>query len=561
MPLFVDAGFATKPGGHDTRLDAYRAIVPEPDRDEVHGALFAIADGIGERPDAEQAASDAVLELISSYYAAHEGWGLRQVLRESFSAANNAVLSGGPRGRAAALSALVLRSRRWAVAHAGNARAWLFREHRLKLLTRDHVVPRPRGAARVERACGLDDTLSADIAAGELAEGDIFLLMTDGAHNMLDAATIMSALREEFSAQQIADLLAERAAAAGSRDSLTVCAVRIEQLPAETNTDLEEAVDTLPMIAPPEVGGTIDGFVIQSLIHKSRRYRLYKAIDRETDQLVALKLPNPRYRNDSEFINSFLHEEWVGRRINSDYLVRFLPLRPGRRTALYSVMAHHKGENLSKRIHRKHGLHEREVLFLAEQLLVALDDLHRRGVIHRDVRPKNLLLDKANRRLLLIGLGSSHITNVWEGTEREVGRNNELSYLPPELLSGHDATARSDIYSAGVTLYHMLTGKYPYGKITAAAGARHARYIPITHWRTDLSPWLDEVLQRACAPDRLQRFASAREFADELVAARSRHRFQPSPATVSQSRSGPWGWLAIAAVVTSLLAYLLVALR
>ncbi len=559
MPLYLDAGFSTNTGKRDNKYDTCLTVIPSSGRGNTHGALFAIADGVVERPDAERAAHTAIHELSESYYTTIEGWGLQQALKESFDVANHAVLSSGEHGRAAALSALILRGRRWVVGHAGNTRVWMFRDHQLKLLTRDHVHPRPRDLAQVYRACGLDRSFDAEFAAGELAEGDIFLLTSDGVHDALDSSWIRSALQTDVSAQQMAEILTRRALETESRDNVSACVARVEKLPSETDADLEEDIAALPLIDPPQANERVDGFVIKSLIHKSRRYRLYQAVDEESGETVALKFPNPRFRDDPEFTNSFLREEWVGKRVNSSYLVRMLPMRAGRRTALYSVMAYHKGENLSKRIRRKQGLPVRQALLLVEQLLSALSHLHHRGVIHRDIRPKSLLLDKKSRQLLLIGLGLSRIESLHEQEKSTAIPVSALSYVAPELFDeGNEENVRTDIYAAGVTLYHMLTGKYPYGKIKST-DQELREFISPTHYKANLPLWLDEVLQQACALDPAERFTSADEFIRDLKDAQARN----NPKTASHAspphattRSNAWAWILIIALVGGLLFYL-----
>ncbi len=524
MALELEAGCSSLSGRRKTNEDSCLIVTPATGSYAASGALIAIADGVGGLPDGAGAAVSATDSLRASYYASPETWSLEHALREGFNAANHAVLSGGESGRATTLSALALRDRRWVIGHVGDCRVWLLRAGRLTPLTRDHRLPHADIGSLITRACGLDETIKTDVAAGELAEHDTFLLTCDGVHEVLDPAVLAGLATPEATAQEIAERLTQRAYAAGSTDNVSACIVRVLRLPPESEQDLGATLGALPVGTLPEIGATVDGFRIEALLHSGRMSALYKALDTESSATVALKFPNPRYADDSRFVECFLREEWIGKRIDSPHLVQVLALRPGRRTRLYSALTYHTGETLAARIQRKRGLTARETIFLAKQLFTGLDHLHRKGVIHRDVKPENILIDETNR-LRLIDLGVSRI----ERMEREAGAAaapvGTPSYIAPELFNGRQADERSDVYSAGVTLYQMLTCHYPYGEIEPFSHPRFNRYTAAQRYSPDLPAWLGEVLRKACAADPAERYANVVDLAGALN--------NPSSATVS----------------------------
>jgi serine/threonine protein phosphatase PrpC len=567
MPLYVDTGFSSARGArHDDQ--SCLIVVPTQDNDlGGHGALFAVADGIVDSPVREAAARDALKALGDHYYAAPENWGLKHALEESAAVANQALHAGGEQGRVAALSALVLRRRRWAVVHAGNTRVWMMRDNEIKLLTHDHVTPRVGRAPQIDRACGLSVELGGDFLSGELTEGDVFVLTNNDTHGVLTGSSILACAVAEVSAQQIATMVSEQAMKAGGGADAVACIVRIEQLPPESREDLEEDIAALPAIAPPAVGDVVDEFRIERLVHKSSRYRLYKATDTQVGQVVALKFPNPRDADEPGFAEIFLREEWIGRRVTSAHLVRTLPLKKGRRTVLYSVMAYPSGENLAKRLARKGTLSLREAAFVGSQLLEGLSQLHNQGIIHSDVRPQNIVMDQKSGQLMLLGLGSSHVPDT-DTSEITSSPSRRANFLAPELLAFNpEPTIRSDLFGAGVTLYRMLTGNYPYGKISAAGHVPRGQYIAAGTRRADVPEAVDAVLRRACALDPDDRYESAQEFADALDGAMAQ---QAPVAKSAAARSRPaartgskWNWefAAIAGLVVVLLVYLVFALR
>lgn len=555
MPLYLDAGFCARRNRHKPEHETCLVVIPSADRVTAHGALLAVADEIGEQPQPGETTGRALHALAEGYYATPEHWGLRRALHENLLAAHQAVRAASAHPRAVSLSALGLRGRRYVLGHAGDTRVWLWRDHEWKLLTRDHVTPRPGRPAVVHNACGLGRDLAVDFASGELAPGDVFVLTSRAVHATLDSTVLLSSVVPDVSAQHIAETLAEKALAAGAQGCLSACVVRVEQLPPQTDADAEQETVALPIVPPPAVGQVIDGFRIEALIHTSRFHRLYRALDQENGNTVVLRFPNPKYAADPAFPERFLREEWIGRRLSDARLVRVLALRKGRRTALYSVMAHVPGETLKERLRRKRSLSARETVFLGRQLLEALSSLHRQGVIHRDVRPKNLLLEKESRRLLLLGLGTSFAPDRADNTESRLIAGNALSYYAPELFKGAVPDVRTDLYAAGVTLYRLLTGKYPYGKIDTVA-AHYGEFVPPSRYKADVPAFLEEALRRACALEPRERFGSAEEFAAALLETGPSHASERRGASAERPVLNRSVWALAAVLLAGLLAYL-----
>jgi serine/threonine protein phosphatase PrpC len=555
MPLYIDTGHSSSRG--DRSEKSCLIVVPDSEHQAAHGVLVAIADGLPEHANPESAAHDTLKALGQAFYATPENWSLGHALQESVFAANKALLADRlDPGRASALSSLVLRGRRWTIAHTGHTRVWLVRDSKVKVLTHDHVEPRVQRAPRVTRACGLVPNLEAEFVSGELRENDVFILTTAGIHNVLTGAQILACVMLDMTAAQMASLVMGKA---GGNTGSSVCAVRVEQLPAESQADIEEDITALPPVAPPDIGSEIDGFRIERLVHKSSRYRLYKAIDIPSGKVVALKFPNPRDAdNNPGFAERFLREEWIGRRVSSAHLVRTLALKKGRRTVLYSVMEYPRGESLAKALARKGTLGVRASIFTGAQLLEALSELHDQGIIHNDIRPQNIVIDKRSKNLMLLGLGGgSHMTRTTSGTETSSGARRG-SFLAPELFEQEiEPTVRTDIFAAGVTIYRMLSGTYPYGKIMSNGQAPQGAYVPVTTYCTEASPELDDALRRACALDPDERFESAHEFVQTLEQSVAQSNLSNTRAKPNKASSrSKWELVLVGALLLGLLAYI-----
>lgn len=550
MPLILDTGYISREGRRSFNSDACLATVPDMRSAASHSALFAIADSLDGRNDQGDASRCAVDTLNDSYFAAPREWSAEKALRESFAAADNAVAHEGKRDWAAALSALVLSGRQWALGHMGDTRVWLFREQKLKQLTHDHTLRSLELGNVVTQACGMNETSELELMSGELVEGDMFILTTDGVHDKLDGGSIMSCLLQDRSAQQMAEALVAAALDANPTASASACIVKVERLPDSQRATVAEAISALPIGPLPQPGQAIDGFSITSVIHKGRNTVVYKAEDQHTGDVVSLRFPNPRFADDTQFIDAFLREEWINKRHDSPYLIKLLPLGANRRTALYSVLEYHPGETMAQRIRRKGSLSIRETLYLTEQLLECLGYLHSKGITHRDIKPSNILIDKKNKRLLLMGFGLSSIERLLDQGADARSFNGTKTYMAPELLQGHDSDKRADLFSVGVTLYKMLTGKYPYGRIRNVNPDTFDEFVPPDSYDPDIPAWLCDVLRRACAPDPRERFSSV----DELVKALQPPVEESDAVKPAKHRQHgePWQWALIGGLVALL---------
>lgn len=566
MPLLLDTGHSTLARRRDSELKSCLLEVPRSTAEPDQWAIMALAEGLPGRPDPEQAAHHAVSVFLHGWHTAPETWAPTKTLSECFAAANAYLATSNSHARAASLSVLVLHRNRWLIGHAGATRAWLYRDRQLKLLTRDHLIPSYQATPRFSKAVGADPKLEPDVLAGPCQDGDIFVLTSGGVHDVLDSATLMSQLMNDQTAQQMAESLTRRAQASAKVGTLHACVLRIERLARDTaGTAVDDEPASLAMITAPVIGDNIDGFRIEELVQKSSRYRLYRARGNDGKE-VLLKFPNTKYGDDADFCDAFLREEWIARRVDSPCLARALPFARGQRSALYSVYEYHPGENLSQRIKRERRLTTDTVLPLARQLLDIVALLRRSGVSRPDIRPKNLVVESASGRLVLLNPGASLIGVPKPAEQDEVSvSSGVLSYLAPELLEGRDTGERAAVYTAGAVIYRILTGKYPYGRIKSPNHAAFGAPDPAVTEKAGVPAWLADVLGRACAFDPDARYANVAAFLraiddGEKHAARRAATPPAPPAAAPAPRRAPWReWAIVAVLAAGLLAYLLFA--
>ena len=330
-------------------------------------------------------------------------------------------------------------------------------------------------------------------------------------------------------------------------DNASAIVVEILGLPPADTTELELSIAALPIQEPPRPGERIDGYTIGALLSDGRYSRLFRSIDESDGRPVVLKFPKPRIAEDASFRLAFLRETWVAARVRSPWVGEVIEPPPERRTRLYSVMPLYEGECLEQRLVRLPPVSLGEGLPIAIKLAKAVGALHRAGIVHRDIKPDNVILE-AGGGLKLIDLGVAHLPHLPEFPTADIP--GTASYMAPEQFAGGAGTERSDLFALGVTLYRLFSGgAYPYGEIEPFSHPRFGRPQPLIRHRPDLPPWLDDLLGRALAAEPARRIGDALELALELEQGHSRAR-PPSPRRRSLYERNPARvWQGVAAIL------------
>lgn len=555
MPLVITIGQASETGARERNEDYCGAVTPVDEQLATKGALLAVADGIGGHAGGREAAEMTVRGVLSDYYATPETWETTVALDRVLSALNRWVQSQAARqrelaGMATTLSLLVLRGKRYTVAHVGDTRIYRLRDGELQQLTTDHVWDRPDMHHILKRAIGLDQQLQVDYAEGELQAGDVFALMSDGVWERLGQLGVHDILRLYHSPQMAADDLVRRALAQGSQDNATALVVRIEQVGEDNLADLLAAAKHLPLPPRLKPGERLDDFEVQEMLHESRASLLYRVKNLANGQTCVLKTLQPVLADDAESCNGLLNEEWLGKRLVSHYFPQVLPVSPERRSCLYYLMSWHPGVTLQRKLDLGQHFSAAEVGSIGLRLAKGLGALHRLNIVHRDIKPANLHLgDDGKLRILDLGVAMCPLTS----STQPAGNPGTPSFMAPELFAGCAANAQSDLYAAGVTLYHLLTRRYPYGEIEPFQRPRFGEPIPPTRYRPDIPHWLENIALKAVALDPKGRFETAEEMLLALEVG-ERRPIAPPPRTPLAERDPMLLWQVIA--ILSLLANL-----
>ncbi len=663
-PLDIHLGHATRPGPRPANEDFVAAAMPEGAERAAKGVLLAIADGVGGHAHGREAAEYTVRSLLADYFSTAHTWSVEKSLDTVLGAANRWLIAQSARsaetaGMATTLTALVLRGRRWHLAHVGDSRAYLWRDGALVRLSEDHTWPHPELSNVLRRAVGLESRLLVDHDDGELAAGDVFVLLTDGVWNALGEAEIAAVLERHvgeavrgtsarehgvglFEAggtqareagldpQAAADALVDAALRAGGNDNASALVARVRSLPADNLHDRLAAGRRLPL--PPRLaeGDTLDGLRVEAVLHVSRLTVLYRVCRIEDDTAAfapagaptspraaptslqpaptspraapisaqpaptspqpapvhvgapaganaasispdhvadrtasfaaaaaptlsqsastfpppastssqpastssrapstspqpapvpvgapagantaarwVLKTLLPAHEHDEDARRALVREEWLARRVPAQGFPQVADWPA--RAHLYYLMSWHEGESLKALLARGERLCPHEVAELGARMLGLVGVLHRRGIVHRDIKPDNLHLGRDGvLRLLDLGVAASEAEDLCE-----INNPGTPSYMAPELFAGQPASEASDLYACGVTLYELLTRKFPYGEVEPFQHPRFGEPVPPTRHRPDTPAWLEAVLLKACARMPDARFETAEEF-------------------------------------------------
>jgi TolB-like protein/Flp pilus assembly protein TadD len=244
--------------------------------------------------------------------------------------------------------------------------------------------------------------------------------------------------------------------------------------------------------------------------------KVYKAHDLEVHEDVALKLIRPDISGDEGTIQRFRNELKLARKISHRNVCRMFDLgREG--DGHFITMEYVPGEDLKTTIQRIGPLTIRKTLDVGKQICQGLSEAHGLGIIHRDLKPSNIIVDRAgNVRIMDFGIALSRES---EGLTDPGAVPGTIDYLAPEVLSGKKPSSASDIYSLGIILYEMVTGRVPFqGKSAYQVAAKHMKEPPKDPvlLNPEVPPTLSRMILRCLSKDPAQRYQKAEEVCSEL---------------------------------------------
>jgi eukaryotic-like serine/threonine-protein kinase len=310
-----------------------------------------------------------------------------------------------------------------------------------------------------------------------------------------------------------------------------------------------------------------DRYELEELAGTGGMSSVYRAHDRLLDRKVALKILHQQYTEDAEYVERFRHEARAVAALSHPNIVTVIDRgeQDGRQFIVFEYI---EGENLKRLIERRGPAPVEQALELAMQVAQGLSFAHQQGLIHRDVKPQNILLN-GDGQAKVTDFGIARSLDVKHGMTQTGTVLGTSDYIAPEQAQGHRVDEHTDVYSLGIVLYELLTSEVPFhGENFVAVAMRHINEEPpsIRARRPEVPPRVEAAVHRAMAKDPEARFATMADFWRELEACLAELQgtqvLAPPYAAPARRRSGvsPWPFvlvlvalLAIGAVIAALL--------
>ena len=269
------------------------------------------------------------------------------------------------------------------------------------------------------------------------------------------------------------------------------------------------------------IGHVISGrYVVQAVVGTGGMAVVYRAFDKKKNRIVAIKVLRPEDEADEEFVRRFSREAEAASKVSHENIVNMLDVGIDG-DMRYIVMEYVDGQTLKEMIRQRGAIHPDTAIRMAIRILAAVDHAHRNGIVHRDIKPQNIMVDNQGRVKVadfgIARLKAAQTTATEEGSNGSV--LGSVHYFSPEQARGEVADEKSDLYSVGVVMYEMLTGQVPFdGETSVSVALKHVSEEPksMRDHQEGISKALDEVVMRALCKDASKRYQTAAEMAADL---------------------------------------------
>ena len=517
------------------------------DEKRSRGAVVVLADGVGGLDRGEVASRMAVETALSTFREGpEEDKSPQQLITQMFNAANLAVYDKGMENHgksrmATTLCIAVLRNDEIVVGNVGDSRVYLVRKGEIRQLSTDHSyvgMQQKFGLISEQdaktsdhrniltRSIGQDPVVRVDVESITAFKGDRVVLCSDGLYAYVadsEIADIVSRLSPAQACRQLVALAEQR----GTDDNLSVQVLlvnEVEKFSYYRGVPMYHEQTAAPTSGyEPQPGKTLDNrFFITETITRSGMATIFKATDLKTKETVAVKVPFMEFESDPGFYSRFQREEEIGKRLHHPYILRFIPEEEEEhRSRPYIVTEYLRGYTLAHLLNSVRPMPEKDALRFAVRLCEAVGYMHEQGVIHRDLKPQNIMICyDGTIRIMDFGIAKSaegkRIT--FTGFTPAVGTPD---YMAPEQVKGKRGDERTDIYSLGAMLYEMVAGATPFesenenlfvimnARVTGDPVAPRKR-------NPTVSPQVEEIILHAMERDPDKRYQTAKAMKAEL---------------------------------------------
>ena len=506
------------------------------------GLTWLLADGVGGESRGELASQMAVTAALETLRRARSSTAVPELLRVMFDAASHEVYDYAlanpiPGPMATTLTISLLRGNALHIAHVGDSRVYLIRQGKIRQITTDHCYIGPAmkfglqpvhkamtdtRRSRLTRCVGHEPVVNFEASRTELMRGDRVMQCSDGLYSYVTPQEICDVLSHFHPEEACRHLtaLAERRQVDDNLSIQIIKVVELDPIAYRQGTPVYQRKDTPEVSTEIEPGQVLDDrFEITELISRSGMASIYKALDLRSTSLVALKVPHMQDESDVSVVTRFQREEEIGRQLNHPSILKVIP-SDGPKSRPYLVMEFLEGRTLDKVMAETRPLPEAEAARITSLICDAVAHLHERHVVHRDLKPQNIMVCRdGSIRILDFGIAKASRLRRLTFAGYSPMMMGTPDYMAPEQVNGRRGDHRTDIYSLGAMLYEMTTGKVPFDgespyvtmNMRTTGDPKAPRKI-----NEQITPAMEEIILHALAREPDQRYASAAKMKAEL---------------------------------------------
>jgi serine/threonine-protein kinase len=528
-----------RPNNED-RVGFWQPENPNDRRD--FGSIALMADGVGGRNRGEVASAIAIQCALDIFCTADPATDPRKVLRQIFDFSSRSIydesLKTPKEGQmCTTLTACIFRYNEVTIGFAGDTRAYLIRHGKIERLTTDHnqisfqlkyglirendAMTSP-SRSMLTRTVGSEPVTNFDVVTREVAKGDYIVQCTDGLYGFATDVEILDIATHHEPAEAV-QLLLQLVEKRNGEDNISAQIIRIEQVDRAIffrGVRLGYQKSAIPEDSEELPEGTVldNRFEITERISRSGMACIYKARDRKTGQTVAIKVPFRHMEGDIAAATRFEREEQIGKSLNHPSVLKIIPVEEPK-SRPYIVMELLTGQTLAEVLKETKPLPEADAVAIASRICDALNYLHHQNVVHRDLKPQNIMLcGDGSIRIMDFGISKSAQARrmTFVGFTPAMGTPD---YMAPEQVQGKRGDERTDIYSLGAILYEMVTGatlfegENPYVIMNSRLSGDPAAPRKIN---PKLTPVLEEIILHALERNPADRYPSAAAMKAEL---------------------------------------------
>ncbi len=517
-------------GRKEINQDFHGAYYPKEPLLASKGIAVAIADGISSSHVSQIASEASVAGFLDDYYCTSETWSVKRSAQQVLTATNSWLHSQSEKnegrfdkdkGYVCTFSALILKSTTAHIFHIGDTRIYRLRGDTMVQLTTDHRLWVSEDKSYLSRGLGINPLLDIDYKSTPIEQNDIFFMASDGVYEYVSSEFIFDTITEHHQDFDLAaELIVEKAYQKGSTDNLTAQLIKVDALPNQSADELYDQLTELPFPPILEARMELDGYRILRSLHDSSRSHVYLATDIATNTPVVLKTPSIDLKGDPAYLERFLMEEWVARRINNAHVLKPDTINR-KRNYLYVTMEYIEGQTLTQWMIDNPQSDVETVRNIVEQIAKGLNAFHRQEMLHQDLRPENIMIDNTGQ-VKIIDFGATKVAGLMEIASpiEQSHLQGTAQYTAPEYFLGENGSTQSDQFSLGVICYQMLCGKLPYGVEIAKTKTRKAQqklyYNSVLDDDREIPVWFDDVLKKAVNINPDKRYQELSEFIYDL---------------------------------------------